>query len=341
MSLPEGILFGMGNPLLDISAVVPSKFLEEFDMKPNNAILAEEKHTPMYDRLVNEFEVEYIAGGATQNSLRVAQWLLKTPHLCTFMGAVGSDDAATKLRESAEKHGVCVRYQVASVPTGKCAVLLTGNDRSLCAYLGAANEFKASHFDVDNNWSYVERARYYYISGFFLTVSPESIQKVAKFACENNRHFMMNLSAPFISQFFTDRLDAALPYVDILFGNETEAEAFATSHDFGTKDISEIAKKIVALPKENSKRPRVVVFTQGCGNVIVATENSVNEYPVEKLEQKDIVDTNGAGDAFVGGFLSQLVTGKEIEKCVKCGVWAATKVIQQSGCTFPKDTQYE
>ena len=57
----------MGNPLLDISAVVPTKFLDKYDLKLNNAVLAEEKHASMYDDMVKNFEVEYIAGGATQN----------------------------------------------------------------------------------------------------------------------------------------------------------------------------------------------------------------------------------------------------------------------------------
>lgn len=57
--------------------------------------------------------------------------------------------------------------------------------------------------------------------GFFLTVSPESILKVAKHASENNKIFCMNLSAPFISQFFKEPLMEVMPYVDILFGNET------------------------------------------------------------------------------------------------------------------------
>ena len=63
----------MGNPLLDISANVDYEFLEKYDMKPNNAILAEEKHKPLYDEMVEKYKVDYIPGGATQNSLRVAQ----------------------------------------------------------------------------------------------------------------------------------------------------------------------------------------------------------------------------------------------------------------------------
>jgi adenosine kinase len=68
--------------------------------------------------------------------------------------------------------------------------------------------------------------------GFFLTVSPESLQEVAKYACANNRPFMFNLSAPFIAQFFTERLNEALPYVDILFGNETVNSTFLSSTKF-------------------------------------------------------------------------------------------------------------
>lgn len=42
----------------------------------------------------------------------------------------------------------------------------------------------------------------------------------------------MNLSAPFISQFFKAPLLEALPYCDIIFGNESEAAAFAEANDF-------------------------------------------------------------------------------------------------------------
>jgi hypothetical protein len=79
MSVEEGVLLGMGNPLLDISAVVNQEFLDKWDLKMNNAILAEEKHVPMYEELVEKFDVEYVAGGATQNSIRVAQWMLQVP----------------------------------------------------------------------------------------------------------------------------------------------------------------------------------------------------------------------------------------------------------------------
>ena len=81
-------LLGMGNPLLDISAEVPESLLTEYGIKLNNAILAEPSHLPLYSQLVKDYKVEYIAGGATQNAIRVAQWM-SAPGSTAFMGAIG------------------------------------------------------------------------------------------------------------------------------------------------------------------------------------------------------------------------------------------------------------
>jgi len=64
---------GIGNPLLDISATVDKEFLKKYDLKSNNAILAEEKHKALYEELINFYNAEYIAGGSVQNTMRVTQ----------------------------------------------------------------------------------------------------------------------------------------------------------------------------------------------------------------------------------------------------------------------------
>lgn len=64
---------GMGNPLLDISANVGQDVLDKYDVKLDSAILAEEKHQPLYKELIDGYSPQYIAGGATQNSIRVGK----------------------------------------------------------------------------------------------------------------------------------------------------------------------------------------------------------------------------------------------------------------------------
>ena len=134
-----------------------------------------------------------------------------------------------------------------------------------------------------------------------MTVSPETIQAVAKHAFESNKVFMMNLSAPFLCEFFKKPMRAALPYVDILFGNEAEAEAFSKANDLETTDLKEIALKIANIEKINDKRKRIVIITHGANPVILVKDGTITEYPVARLPEDKVIDTNGAGDAFVGG----------------------------------------
>ncbi|XP_072679765.1 adenosine kinase isoform X3 [Canis lupus baileyi] len=348
----ENILFGMGNPLLDITAVVDKDFLDKYSLKPNDQILAEDKHKELFDELVKKFKVEYHAGGSTQNSIKVAQWMIQQPYkAATFFGCIGTDTFGEILKKkAAEAHVDAHYYEQNEQTTGTCAVCITGSNRSLVANLAAANCYKKEkHLDMDKNWTLVEKARVYYIAGFFLTVSPESVLKVANHASENNRIFTLNLSAPFISQFYKESLMKVMPYIDILFGNETEAATFAREQGFETEDIKEIARKTQALPKVNQKRQRIVIFTQGREDTIMATvclslallaESEVTAFAVLDQDQKEIVDTNGAGDAFVGGFLSQLVSDKPLTECIRAGHYAASVIIRRTGCTFPEKPDF-
>ncbi|XP_023341038.1 adenosine kinase [Eurytemora carolleeae] len=337
--LNEGILLGMGNPLLDISASVAPELLEKYKLKANDAILTEDE--AIFKDLVDNHEVEYIAGGATQNSIRVAQWILGKPKATSYFGCVGADESRDKLIEKAEEAGVNVKYQISEHPTGRCAVLITGHERSLVTKLDAANHFTVSHLEDEDNWKLVQKAQVVYSAGFFLTVSVESMLKVAKYCAAKDRIYCMNLSAPFLCQFFKDQMASVLPFTDIIFGNETEAAAYAESQNLGTTDVKEIAKKIAMLPKENGSRSRIVIITQGKEPVVLVSEGQISEHPVEVLTSDQIIDTNGAGDAFVGGFLAMFVQKKPLSICIKCGVWAATQIIQRSGCTLPNTMDFK
>ncbi|XP_046709127.1 adenosine kinase b isoform X2 [Silurus meridionalis] len=334
----------MGNPLLDICAVVDKDFLDKYGLKPNDQILAEEKHKALFDELVKKSKVEYHAGGSTQNSVKVAQWMIQEPHrVATFFGCIGKDHFGEILKQkAAEAHVDAHYYEQIEQPTGTCAACITGDNRSLVANLAAANCYKKEeHLDLESNWNLVEKARVYYIAGFFLTVSTESVLKVAKHASDHNKIFGLNLSAPFISQFFKQPLTSVMPYVDILFGNETEAATFAKEQGFETDDIEEIARRVRLLPKVNKNRQRIVVFTQGQYDTIATVGEKVMRFPVLDIDQNEIVDTNGAGDAFVGGFLSELVQEKTLEQCIHAGHYAANVIIRRSGCTFPEKPDFQ
>ncbi|XP_043407731.1 adenosine kinase isoform X7 [Chelonia mydas] len=282
----ENVLFGMGNPLLDICAVVDKDFLDKYGLKPNDQILAEDKHKELFEELVKRFNVEYHAGGSTQNSVKVAQWMIQSPYkAATFFGCIGTDKFGEILKNKTEEAHVDAHYyEQSDEPTGTCAACITGDNRSLVAHLAAANCYnKEKHLDLEKNWKLVEKAKVYYIA---------------------------------------------------------EAASLAREQGFETEDIKEIAQKAQALPKVNPKRQRIVVFTQGKDDTIMATENEVTAFPVLDSDQSEIIDTNGAGDAFVGGFLSQLVYDRLLTECIRAGHYAASVIIKRSGCTFPEKPDF-
>ncbi|KAL6017048.1 adenosine kinase [Candidozyma auris] len=340
MSYP---LVCLGNPLLDLQVDVDAEYLAKYDLKADDAILAEEKHMPIYGEALANKSLKLVAGGAAQNAARGAQYILP-PKSVVYFGAVGNDVYQKQLNEANEKYGLRTEYQVhEDHATGKCAALITGHHRSLVTDLAAANHFKAAHLQKPENWALVENAKYFYIGGFHLTVSPEAIELLGKHAAENNKVFSLNFSAPFIPQFFKEPLDNSLPYVDYVIANESEAASYAESHGLADikDDLVAIAKEVAKLPKVNTKRSRTVVFTHGTQPTITVTYNAdndsfdVNEYAVRSLAEGAIVDTNGAGDAFAAGFLASLVEEKPLEEAIKVGQWAASLSIQQVGPTFP------
>ncbi|KAI3779421.1 hypothetical protein L2E82_09139 [Cichorium intybus] len=100
--------------------------------------------------------------------------------------------------------------------------------------------------------------------------------------------FIMNLSAPFICEFFKDAQDKALPYVDYVFGNETVARMFSKVHGWNTDDMAEIAIEISRWTKASGTYKRITMITQG----------------------------GKSCDAFFGRFLSQLVQKKPMMECM-------------------------
>merc|ERR1712203_727262 len=104
-------------------------------------------------------------------------------------------------------------------------------------------------------------------------------------------------------------------------------------------DIKFIATRLSLIPSSKSRK-RTVVITQGCDPTIVCVNGRVSEFPVIALPKEKLVDTNGAGDSYVGGFLAGMVKGLPIADCCKAGAYAASVIVQQSGCTFPAKPDY-
>lgn len=270
-----------------------------------------------------------------------------------YIGSVGDDELRNTLSKVNETEGVVSAYQVQPAPakTGACAVILSNHDRSLVTTLRAAEMFTKDHLAKPDVAALINGAKFFYIGGFFLTHGIESALEVAKAASSRGRTVVLNLSAPFIAQFFKVQLEELLPHVDILIGNESEAAAYAEAAGLGDASLSQIASTLAVFSKSNPSRPRIVVITQGAESTLVAssspsaspanlspTDSNPKVYPVPKLADDKIVDTNGAGDMFAGGFLGALAQGKSLDESIEVGHKLGQMCCSQIGpkLEFPK-----
>ena len=136
---------------------------------------------------------------------------------------------------------------------------------------------------------------------------------------------------------YYDKFMELANYSDIIVANMGELEELAKEKGLDNKDLfTKISIKLV-------KKERLFVVTNGSKGVIVAkydykkgTMDFILKGFPSKVKSEDIIDLNGAGDAFLGGFLSQYMQGKSFESCCKAGNDVAGVIIRNIGCTFPK-----
>lgn len=154
-----------------------------------------------------------------------------------------------------------------------------------------------------------------------------------EFRCCLCQIFVLNLSAPRIPQALFKELEKVVPYCDIIIGNEAEAEAWGIAAGMpNSKDLTAVASMLALMPKTIQSRPRAVIVTHGPHATILvssADPDHPQSFPVHPLAKDQIVDTNGAGDAFAGGFLGALVLGKPLEECIAVGHRLGAMCVQQ------------
>ncbi|TNV81340.1 hypothetical protein FGO68_gene11032 [Halteria grandinella] len=339
-------IVGLCNPLIDITMEVDSQnFLDKYQIRAGNAILADQ---PIHKQLISDVWGSYqsaqnsqgitvLPGGSGLNTIRAANFMLKSkyPQKCKFIGSVGKDSQAESLEKILENEGVVSLMSKAEGSTGQCAAIVYEKERSLVADLGAALKFPTEH--VENVEQHIEEATILYATAFFLTSNTQALFKLLNKKPKSTQ-FALNLSATFLIDQYQKELHELIPQCDYLFGNEDEFAHLAKVMDLmkvdtnNEKDYFELCWKL----KDKLKYPGHIVVTRGSKSVIVSNKDP-KSYTVPKLEGKLIKDTNGAGDSFVGGFLSKIALGQNVESAVKGGMWCSRQVLQQVGCNFPDE----
>ena len=335
-------MIGIGNPIIDITADIDKESLQKYGLLWGQTIFANEKNIGYFDELEKRPEVTYTPGGSIQSTMRVASWCLnmdeesKGLFKLTMLGCVGNDLYKDKVENALKLNGVIPLLQeIPNMQTSRCAVGIYKKERCLVPQIRASNclseEFIKSNEDqiFENDILLVE--------GYFLQEKFE----ICKFLCErfskDKKIIIFTLSAVFMVQYHNEKIMEIANMADLIVCNLDEIEAFAGKG-------SNIQETMEKAHKKLSPKKRIMVVTGDCQGVFCSEfnyETNSLEYLHQSfpkfIKKEEIVDTNGAGDAFLGGFLSQFLKGKDIFKCCKAGNAVAGVILRNVGCTYPKD----
>lgn len=148
--------------------------------------------------------------------------------------------------------------------------------------------------------------------------------------------FATNLNAAYIVKEFSDTVKLLVESADLIFGNREEFEALATIYD-GCQTIQDVVQ---LLMRKEAELDRLKIFVITDGSDPVAVYYGTNDdfrwhrYRVPSMPSERIVDTTGAGDSFIAGFLHKFMNRGLLADCVANGCEVASEVVQNVGCTL-------
>ena len=147
--------------------------------------------------------------------------------------------------------------------------------------------------------------------------NPKTLCALAKDAKAAGAILCADTKLPTFRHLSLDDLGEVLPRIDYLFPNEKEA-AFYT----GKESFEEMADVFLS---RGVKHVVIKAGAEGCFAKNASTTFQLPAIPV------DVVDTTGAGDHFVAGFITGLLENKDFESCCREGLIYAAESIQQLG----------
>lgn len=121
-----------------------------------------------------------------------------------------------------------------------------------------------------------------------------------------------------------------LKICDILFLNHDEAVSMASSIKTNSIPEGGIKQMRFLLRESAGWGAKIAAITDGEDGAYLRAEDGAF-YWVEGVPPRKLVDTTGAGDAFVSGFLAGFMGRKSIEDCLKMGVLNGSRVTESLG----------
>ncbi len=228
-----------------------------------------------------------------------------------MFGRVGEDPFGGKLVQNLRDNGVNTSRveAVADAPTGSAFITVTPDGENAIVVSPGANR----RFGPDEVRAASKDLREARLLLAQLEVEIEAVETAARTVTGNGGRFLLNLAPP------REVTGELLRLSDPLVVNEHEA-TYLLRED--AEDPEESAGKLLDLG------PPSAVVTLGAAGAVLATGESSRHFPAPEVE---VVDTTGAGDAFMGALAAKLAESASLEEAVPYAVLAGAVAVMREG----------
>lgn len=256
-------------------------------------------------------------GDALNNSIDMS----RLGNQVSLVGKLGCDIFGDYLHEECVKNGVdmshCARSTTA--PHAKSTILMRkGGDRKFFYYAGSNAEFTIDDIDL----SLLDQCKILQVGGTFHFPNFDGEKgsvPLLKAAKERGVITSMDVNTDFTGR-WNETICGCYPYLDY-FMPSLEQAVLITKKD----DVREMADFFL---DRGVKTAVIKMGSKGC-----YAKNQAGEAFFCGCYQVPVVETTGAGDAFVSGFLTSVLRGKTLKECVIFGTACSAQVVQAVGAT--------
>ena len=309
-------VFGVGNALVDILALVKDDFIRDHQLNRGAMTLVDDRRQGGLLHDLEGTQLQLRSGGSAANTMIA---IAQSGGSGFYSGKVSSDANGVFYRQDMLDAGI--KFDVApakseSGPTGTCVVLTTPDaERTMCTNLGVSITLSAGDIDVEK----LKGCKYSYVEGY-LWDGADPRQASVETMSQSKRHGV-RVAYTFSDAFLIDRFaddfrQIVSEYCDVLFCNADEVRRFCE-----LESIEECAAKMGELVD----LAFITDSAKGCMVVENKQISTVPGFPVQAI------DTVGAGDAFAGGVLFGLTHGYSAIKSARWGNYLGSQVVQVYG----------
>ncbi len=277
---------GVGSPIIDLLARVPDDFLQQHvPGEKGGMVLVDHDEMERIVGLLDKAPARTTGGSAANATFNATRLGLRA----TFLGKLGNDDYAAAYRSRFEATGVDgSRFKIGQQANARCLALVTPDaQRTMRTCLGAAMTLAPDEIAVTD----FQDCRHAHIEGYlvFNRALADAVLTAARAAgCTTS----LDLSSFEVVHASRDWLFSQFSRgIDLVFANEDEIRALFQDQ---TSPYAELAKKLAGLGV-------LAAVKVGKDGAWIARDTALHR--VEPVTVKNVVDTNGAGDAWAAGFL--------------------------------------